>query len=104
MLLVVKALSSRGQEIKASAHQFHYGLTVERFTHAQTVSLKIDVMHWFHFFLNRCLIHFGVLEQRKLSFLDYFLHNLCCIMPQNSSKGETSENYLERNPICANRK
>ena len=25
-------------------------------------------------------------------------------MPQNSSKSETSENYLERNPICANRK
>ena len=59
VLLVVKALSSRGQEIKASAHQFHYVaatggshccLTVEHFTHAQTVSLKIDVMQWFHFF------------------------------------------------------
>ena len=25
VLLVVKALSSIGQEIKASAHQFHYG-------------------------------------------------------------------------------
>ena len=24
-------------------------------------------------------------------------------MPQNSSESETSQNYLERNPICANR-
>ena len=30
MLLVVKALSSRGQEIKASAHQFHYGQSKNR--------------------------------------------------------------------------
>ena len=28
VLLVVKALSSRGQEIKASAHQFHYGAAI----------------------------------------------------------------------------
>ena len=28
----------------------HYCLTAERFTHAQRVNLKIDVMHWFHFF------------------------------------------------------
>ena len=28
VLLVVKALSSRGQEIKASAHQFHYGSAI----------------------------------------------------------------------------
>ena len=28
VLLVVKALSCRGQEIKASAHQFHYGAAI----------------------------------------------------------------------------
>ena len=55
VLLVIKPLSFRGQEIKVSAHQFldwaaSSCLTVERFTHAQTVSLNIDVMHWFHFF------------------------------------------------------
>ena len=55
VLLLVKALSFRAQEIKASAHQFHEGAaivvsTVERFTRMQTINLKIDVMHWFHFF------------------------------------------------------
>ena len=28
VLLVVKALSSRGQEIKVSAHQFHYAAAI----------------------------------------------------------------------------
>ena len=53
-LFIVNAITFRGQERKRLLTNFmtggYYCLTAERFTHAQTINLKIDVMHWFHFF------------------------------------------------------
>ena len=40
MLLVVKALTFREQEIKAPAYQFHDRAAIVVFTHAQTVNFK----------------------------------------------------------------
>ena len=40
----------------------------------------------------------------RLLLFKFMLHNAANLMPQNISESETSQNYLVRNPICANRK
>ena len=90
------------------AHHFHDGaaivvyetLSVELFTHAQTVNLKIDLMHWFHFFLNRCLIYFGVLEQRKFSFLEYCFKIYAVICPKIAVRAKQAKLFGTKPHLC----
>ena len=57
-----------GPEIIASAHDFHdWGsrhcrFILERFTHAHTIDIKIDLTQWFHFFEPFIITPFNTFE------------------------------------------
>ena len=107
VLLVVKVLSFRGQEIKASVHQLHNGQpllfnswALYPCADSQSKNRRDALVS---FVLNECLNIFWCIGAKKAFFSRLLFQNVCCIMPQNSSESETSQNYLERTPICANR-
>ena len=55
------------------------------------------------FLLKSLSCMFCCIGAKKTFFSRLLLKKLCCIMPQNSSESGFRQNYLEPNPICANR-
>ena len=105
VLLVVKALSSRGEDIKASAHQFHYGepllfnsWALYPCADGQSKNRRDALVS---FLLNLLSYIFWCIWAKKTFFSRLLFLNLCCIMPQNSSESENKPKLFGTKPhLC----